>query len=112
MARTIAVDIVNKRVGVDFSRLLAGNTVEEAPITSTELGREWGLTGKIGEKMNAALRDQGYAEKNENGDWVPTEKGKPYATVNPFKSPHSEHTGYRTLWYRRILDVLKKEEVA
>ena len=112
MAKAVAVDIVRERVGVDFSPLLIGNTVEEAPMTSTELGREWGLTGKIGEKMNAALRDQGYAEKNENDDWVPTEKGKPYAIVNPYKSPHSGHSGYRTLWYRRILDVLKREEVA
>lgn len=112
MARVVAVDIARERVGVDFSRLLIGNTVDEAPMTSTELGREWGLTGKIGEKMNAILLDQGYAMKNESGDWVPTENGKPYATVNPFKSPHSHHTGYRTLWYRRILDVLKKEEMA
>ncbi|MCK7581040.1 MAG: helix-turn-helix domain-containing protein [Chromatiales bacterium] len=112
MAKAVAVDIVRERVGVDFSPLLIGNTVDEAPMTSTELGREWGLAGKIGEKMNAALLDQGYAVKNENGDWVPTEKGKPYATVNPYKSPYSGHSGYRTLWYRRILDVLTKEEVA
>jgi hypothetical protein len=112
MAKVVAVDIVRERVGVDFSQLLIGNSVEDAPMTSSDLGREWGLTGKVGEKMNAALLAQGFAEKNENGDWVPTEKGKPYATVNPFKSPHSHHTGYRTMWYRRILNVLKREVAA
>lgn len=112
MARTVAVDIVREQTGVDFGRMLANNSVEEAPMTSTDLGKEWGLTGKIGEKFNAALHKQGYAEKNEHGDWVPTEKGKTYCTCNPYKSPHSEHSGYRTLWYRRVLDVLVKEEAA
>ena len=112
MARAVAIDIVREQTGVDFGRMLSGNGVDEAPMTSTDLGKAWGLTGKVGEKMNAALCKQGFAEKNEHGDWVPTEKGKPYCTCNPFKSPHSSHTGYRTLWYRRVLDAMTKEAAA
>lgn len=112
MARVLSAEKVKEEVGIDFSKVLASNSVDEAPMTSTDLGKAWGLTSKIGEKMNAALHKQGYAEKNEHGDWVPTEKGKPYCTCNPYKSPNSSHTGYRTLWYRRVLDVLVKEDAA
>lgn len=113
MARTLTVEAVKDEVGLDLSKALANNTVEEAPMTSTDLGKAWGLDGgNVGAKMNIILRDQGYAEKNEHGDWIPTEKGKPYATVNPYKSPNSHHTGYRTLWYQRILDVLVREYAA
>lgn len=112
MARVLAAEKVKEEVGIDFSKVLACNSVEEAPMTSTELGKLRGLTGNAGAKMNVILSEQGYAVKNENGDWVPTEKGKPYCTCNPYKSPHSQHSGYRTLWYRRVLDVLNKEDAA
>lgn len=111
MARAVAVDAVRQKTGIDASLLLACNTVAEAPMTSTELGKLHGLAGKVGEKMNAILFERGFAVKVGN-DWMPTDKGKPYCTCNPYKSPHSEHTGYRTLWYRRILDVLTKDDVA
>lgn len=113
MARVVAVDVVREQVGVNWAPLLAANSVDDAPLTSTELGKLHGLAGgNVGAKMNLILADHEMAEKNEDGDWVPTGKGKPYATVNPYKSPNSNHTGYRTLWYRRVLDVIAKEEAA
>lgn len=112
MAREVAVDVVRDRVGVDWGKLLANNTVEDAPMNATDLGHLFGLTGRCGAKMHQMLFEQGFAYKDEHGDWLPTEKGKPYCTCNPYKSPHSEHSGYRTLWYRRVLDVLAKEGAA
>lgn len=103
--RAIAVEHVRAATGMNFSPLLIGNSVEEAPMTPTDLGKELGINGR---KMNAALEQDGFQEKDEHGEWRPTEKGKPYCTVNPYKSPSSDHVGYRVLWYRRVLDALTK----
>lgn len=112
MARVVAVDVVRDQTGVDYTRLLANNTVEDAPMSPTDLGHLFGLSGRCGAKMNAILFEQGFAYKDDNDEWVPTEKGRSYCTCNPYKSPNSDHTGYRTLWYRRVLDVLKKDSAA
>jgi prophage antirepressor-like protein len=106
MARAIAVDVVKKQHGVDFQPLLAGNVIEEKPITPTELGKLRGWTAR-GTNIQLALA--GFQMHNEDGEWLPTEKGKPYSTCNPYKAPHSQHTGYRVLWYRNILDVLPEK---
>lgn len=100
MARAIAVDAVKQQTGVDLQPLLGGNAIEENPMTPTELGKPLNWTGRA---MNARLALAGLQDRNENGEWVPTDKGKPYCTVNPYKAPHSEHTGYRVLWYRTVL---------
>lgn len=103
MARTIAVDQVRKHTGLDMTQLLATNAVEEAPMTPTELGKEFGLGAR---KMNTKLEDEGFQEKDEHGEWRPTEKGKPHCTLHPYKSPNSDHVGYRVLWYRSVLEAL------
>lgn len=109
MARTLTVERVKEEIGMDFSKVLASNSVEEAPMTPTDLGKEIGISGR---KMNAALEQDGFQERDDHDEWRPTEKGKPYCTVNPYKSPNSDHVGYRVLWYRRVLDVLTKEDAA
>ena len=103
--RAIAVERVRAEIGMDFSPLLIGNSVAEAPMTPTDLGKEIGISGR---KMNAALEQDGFQERDDHDEWRPTEKGKPYCTVNPYKSPNSDHVGYRVLWYRRVLDALTK----
>lgn len=110
-ARAIAVERVHAEVGMDFRPLLLNNSVTEVPMTPTNLGKEIGASAR---KMNDILMQNGLLEKDENSEWCPTEKGKPYCTVHPFKSPHSEHVGYRVLWYRRVLDALdiKQEDAA
>jgi hypothetical protein len=105
MARAVAVEQVREQVGIDFTPLLAGNSVEEAPITPSVLGKELGVSAQ---KMNKELERQGFQTKDENGDWQPTTKGKKYCTVNPYKAPISDHTGYRILWYRKVLDEITK----
>lgn len=105
MAKAIAVSNASKLVGVDFSELLAGNAVEETPLTPSALGKELGLSARA---MNAKLENGGFQVRLENGDWEPTDKGKPFCTMNPYKSQHSDHTGYRPLWFKRVLDALAK----
>lgn len=112
MARAIAVDAVKQQTGIDFQRLLAGNVIEKKPLTPTELGklRNWTARG-----TNLQLALAGFQARNPEGEWLPTEKGKAYCTCNPYKAPHSQHTGYRVLWYRTVLDLLpvsSQEEVA
>lgn len=103
MARAIAVDAVKKLTGVDFQPLLSGNVIDEKPMTPTELGKPLGLSGK---SMNTQLETAGLQTRNEDNEWMPTDKGKPYCTVNPYKAPHSDHTGYRVLWYRTVLALI------
>jgi|GEM_PF-1288170 len=103
MARVLAVDAARQKTGIDYGNLLVGNSVEEKPVTPTVLGKDHGWTGK---KTNINLETAGYQAKDEDGQWLPTEIGKPFCTVNSYKSPNSAHTGYRVLWYRRVLDAM------
>ena len=111
MSRAIAVEQVRSTVGLDLKPLLAHNTVEEAPVTPTELGKAHGLSGV---KMNAKLEEAGL-QKKVGKSWEPTDKAKEHCTINPFKSEHSDHSGYQLKWYPRVLemfDVLKARESA
>lgn len=105
MARAIAADQIRAATGMDVTPLLANNSVDEAPVTPTVLGKELGISGQ---KLNKKLEEQRLQERDENGDWMPTAKGKPFCTVNPYKAPNSDHTGYRVLWHRRVLEELTK----
>ena len=108
MARAIAVEKVREETGMNFLPLLSNNQVEAKPLTPTELGKELGMDAK---KTNALLARAGLQHKDEHGNWQPTEVGKPFCTVNPYKSQHSDHTGYRVLWYQRVIDALPKTDV-
>lgn len=111
MARAIAAERVKKETGIDCAPLLARNAVEEAPVTPTELGKAHGLSGV---KMNAKLEEAGL-QKKVGKSWEPTDKAKEHCTINPFKSEHSDHSGYQLKWYPRVLemfDVLKARESA
>jgi hypothetical protein len=110
MARVIAVDRARQETGLDLAQFLpVDNSVPESPVTLTELGKILEISGKA---MNRELLDCGFQERGENGDWAPTDKGRPFCTVNPYKSPHSEHAGCRFLWYRQVLDELTKGEAS
>jgi hypothetical protein len=96
---------LKKMVGLDVTPLLGNNHVEEAPMTPTALGKELGVSAI---EMNRQLFEGGYQTKDEDGQWVPTDEGRKYCTVNPYKSPNSDHTGYRVLWHRSVLDAITK----
>lgn len=105
MVNVLVADQVKKMTGIDVAPLLANNAVKEKSVTPTELGKELGISAQ---KINTELEKSGFQEKDEHGDWIATEKGKPFCTMNPYKAPKSDHTGYRVLWYRRILEELTK----
>lgn len=109
MARAIAADSVKQQTGIDLQPLLVGNILDDKPVTPTELGKPLGWSGK---GTNAHLAMAGLQTRNEDHEWIPTDKGKPYCTCNPYKSPHSDHTGYRVLWYRTVLALLPASEEA
>lgn len=109
MANVIAVDAVQKQTGVDFSGLLIANSVEEKPVTPTEIGTELNVSAQ---KINQALANVGL-QVRQSGQWIPTEKGKEFCSLEPYKSQNSDHTGYRTLWFKsKIVDLIKEEIAA
>ena len=109
MANVIAVDAVHKETGVDFSGLLIANSVEEKPVTPTDLGLELGVSPQ---KINQSLANVGL-QIRESGQWIPTDKGKKYCSLEPYKSQRSDHTGYRALWYKsKVIDLIKEEVAA
>lgn len=103
MLNVIVADNVKKATGMDITPLLPHKPVEEEPVTPTVLGKQIGLSGKA---VNTELQTKGFQTKNAVGDWQPTEKGKSYCTVNPYKSPNSDHTGYRIMWYPKVSEHL------
>ncbi len=103
MAKAIAVEEVRRATGLDISRMIAGNRVEEAPLTPTRLGEVAGISAA---DMNRVLLNNGMQVKDGTGRYEPTAKGRPFCTLNPYQSPYSEHTDYRPLWFRRVLDAV------
>ncbi len=107
MAKAVAVEQVRSKLGVDFEPMLIGNTVEEKPETPTALGQEIGISGRA---MNKALTEAGL-QKKVGDEWVPTHKADGYYSLEPYQSRDSDHTGYRALWYKSVLDVITADEV-
>lgn len=103
MARAVAVKTTRELTGVDFSPLLIGNTVQEKPVTPTELARLHGVTPR---KINTLLETAGF-QKREGKQWAATEKGRLHSTLDPYQSAHSNHSGYRLLWSSTVLNLLK-----
>ena len=110
MARALGVDRARMETGVDYGPLLIGcNAVPEKPLTATELGKM--ATPPVSARaMNQMLMAAGLQVKNDSDEWGPTEKGKAFCSLEPFKIRNSEHTGYRILWFKRVLDETKTSQ--
>ena len=108
MSRAIAVSRVKAVTGIDYTLLIANNTVEEVPVTPTKIGAELGISGI---KTNIKLEKAGLQRKI-GGEWTPTDKGKKYGSYEPYTSPNSDHTGYRALWYSSKVKPLIQEMAA
>lgn len=108
MARAVAVEEVRALGGLDLTKFLANNTVDEAPITATELGQK--IQESMGEKHSAKKVNKILAacgmQNWVDGAWVLTEKGREYATVMPYQGRSSKHSGYQTKWYPKVLSTL------
>lgn len=65
------------------------------------LGRDVGLNA---EEVNVWLKEEGYLE-GEPGDYMVTEKGRPYATQRHWETGSPNHAGYvSTSWKEEILN--------
>jgi len=106
MAAAVAAEQARRITGFDLTPLLANNSVEEVPVNATRLGKHLGLSGR---KMNTLLEDLQYQFKDIEGDWYPTEKGKPFSSNNPAQSKTSSWSGYQLLWYPKVIEEIKKE---
>ncbi|GLS27748.1 Rha family transcriptional regulator [Marinibactrum halimedae] len=109
MAKAIAVDQTLNDTGVDFNPLLIGhNTVTEVPLIPSKLGE---LIGKTAQAVNKLLLENGLQVKI-NGNWAPTELGMEYCSMEPYKAKDSDHSGYRPMWFKRVLEVIASEQAA
>lgn len=101
MAKAIAVEEVRRVTGLDLQRMIVGAATEEVPMTPTQLGAEIGVDAG---QMNLLLIQSGLQVKLGPRVYEPTEKGRQFCIMNLYKSQYSEHTGYRPLWFKRVLD--------
>jgi hypothetical protein len=102
MARAVSVDRVIEHGGVDFRPFLIGNTVEDPPVIPTELGAMVKLSA---ERINKSLEQAGLQTRQGKG-WELTAAGREYASMEPYKSRSSEHSGYRIKWHPKVLGLL------
>ncbi len=65
--------------------------------SATKLGKEFGLPGYV---MNYYLEKTGYIEKDKYGNWMPTEKGEPFAKI-----------GGNQLWYKGGSFLIYNEDI-
>jgi len=77
--------------------------VKDKLFTPTELGKESNISAI---KMNEMLQAAGF-QANSKGQWMPTEKGKPYCEVLDTGKKRSNGTPIKQLkWYSKVMDVL------
>ena len=113
LAQIEAVKAVDERYAVDFSPLLvhapAQNDIQESEVMlePTELAKRLGLNS--GAEANLALLSAGLQAK-EDGQWVPTEKGKPYCMKHAWKK--GSKSGYNLKWrLSAVSDVINAQEL-
>ena len=91
--------------GVDFTPLLARSSKmdnilpDDVMLEPTELGERLGMGGV---QMNLMLKSLGL-QYRDNGQWVPTDKGKQYSSPHQWKSEHGSKSGYNLKW--RLEDI-------
>jgi len=72
--------------------------LEDEAVEPTELGKRLGLSAI---KMNQWLEERGYQAKI-NSEWVPTDKGKPFAVRHQWVSGNK--SGYNYKWKKSVLN--------
>lgn len=97
---------------IGYSAIKATNTVLVAPIqehlaTPTQLGKQLGLSPV---QTNKLLEEYGYQEKNEYGEWTPTQLGLEVGgTLLDVGKAHTNGTPVRQLkWPYSVVDILKE----
>ena len=96
---------------VDVLGLLAlpglESPTQERHMTATDLGKRFGLSGRA---FNLALAEQGFQFKGEDGEWRPTDKGRPYSVYLDTTKKHHNGTPIQQLrWLESVTSVLDIE---
>jgi prophage antirepressor-like protein len=77
--------------------------VKDKLFTPTDLGKEINISAI---KMNEMLQAAGF-QTNNKGQWMPTEKGKPYCEVLDTGKKRSNGTPIKQLkWYSKVMEVI------
>ena len=96
---------------VDVMGLLALPGLEspgqERHLTPTEIGKQFGQSGRA---INLALAEQGFQFKGEDGEWRPTDKGRPYAVYLDTTKKHHNGTPIQQLrWLESVTTLIDIE---
>lgn len=109
-AKLAADKAVRKTLGVSPLQLLEINLVaDERLLTPTQLGK---LLGWSGRRMNNQLVVEGFQSKDDLGNWVVTEKGKPYGVLLDVGKAKSNGTPVQQLkWKESIINAMLLDEM-
>ncbi len=104
LAQVEAVKGARLAYNIDFSQILvlapaqSMIRLEDEAVEPTELGKRLGLSAI---KMNQWLEERGFQAKI-NSEWVPTDKGKPFAVRHQWVSGNK--SGYNYKWKKSVLN--------
>lgn len=97
---------VKKTLDIDVIQYLGAQIISDKQgrfYNPTDIGHMAGnLSGMV---TNKRLEEQGFQTKNERGDWVPTEKGKPFSMFIDTTKRHHNGTPIKQLvWLETIVE--------
>jgi prophage antirepressor-like protein len=100
---------IHRRMGVDclselgMTHLLSEK--QERTMRVTDLGKYLGMSAV---KLNKMLEEQGFQVKGPDGEWHPTEKGKPFARVFDTGKAHKSGTPVQQVkWTEDVLKAIQ-----
>ena len=103
IALATCINVAEKHYSIDFSEvkgLLPPAKHEICQMNATQLGKfiaeEKHIEKISAQKVNQVLLEQGLQEKDENGGYRLTDKGKEYGEAMPYE--RNGHTGYQIKW--------------
>lgn len=109
-AKLAADKAVRKTLGVSPLQLLEINLVaDERLLTPTQLGK---LLGWSGRRMNNQLLVEGFQSKDDLGNWIVTEKGKPFGVLLNVGKAKGDGTPVQQLkWKESIINAMLLDEM-
>src|SRR5690606_5961669 len=112
-ARLYADAAVKRQLGVSVMELLGvtalpASSNEDMPVhTPTELGKRFGVSGQVFNKLLAAAGLQASVPKGQGTlRWQPTAKGKPHSKICDARKRHNGAAVQELRWSESVLDEL------
>lgn len=114
-ARLYADAAVKRQLGVSVMELLGvtalpASSNEDMPVhTPTELGKRFGVSGQVFNKLLAAAGLQASVPKGQGTlRWQPTAKGKPHSKICDARKRHNGAAVQELRWSESVLDELRR----